>query len=130
MYSNGSNNKFSNRTNKIKNKMSKFEEKFKALVSEDKSEMEAKRSWSVVESAFVSKLAILKSDLIGLEIEEEDVKDTLEKAKVNAGKVITDRTVYLQNLIGCKNQLSDIENKITELKETIKFLEETHEELK
>ena len=110
--------------------MSKFEEKFKALVSEDKSEMEAKRSWSVVESAFVSKLAILKSDLIGLEIEEQDVKDTLEKAKVNSGKVITDRTVYLQNLIGCKNQLSDIENKITELKETIKFLEETHEELK
>lgn len=110
--------------------MSKFEEKFKALIKEDKSEIEAKRSWSVVESAFVSNLAILKSDLMGLELEKEVIENNLDLAKINSGKVITDRSTYLQNLINCKNNLSDIENKITELKATIKFLEETHEGLK
>lgn len=110
--------------------MSKFEEKFKTLVTADKSEVEAKRSWSVVDSAFISQLAILNSDLIGLKIEKQNAEDYLEKAKLNSGKLVSDRTIYLQHLIDYKNKLSNIENQITELEETIKFLKETHEELK
>ena len=110
--------------------MSKFEEKFKTLITADKSEIEAKRSWNVVDSAFISQLAILNSDLISLKIEKQSAEDYLESAKLNSGKLVSDRTIYLQHLIDYKNKLSNIENQITELEETIKFLTEIHEELK
>ena len=57
-------------------------------------------------------------------------KKKLESAKINSGENILNRDSYLINLVNCKNKLNDIENQITELEETIKFLTEIHEELK
>lgn len=110
--------------------MSKFEEKFKSVINADKSEIDAKKSWNIVNSAFVAKLALLNSELTELQFVKADAEEELESAKINSGKNILNRDGYLNNLVNCKNKLTDIENQITELEETIKFLKETHEELK
>ena len=110
--------------------MSKFEEKFKNALSADKSEVEAKKSWNIVSSSFISKLALLDSELTSLKFAKEEATSALEEAKINSGIVITNRDAYLNSLLLYKNKLIDIENQITELEETIKFLTEIHEELK
>lgn len=110
--------------------MSKFEEKFKSVVNADKSEIGAKKSWNIVNSAFVAKLALLNSELTELQFVKAEAEEKLESAKINSGENILNRDSYLINLVNCKNKLNDIENQITELEETIKFLTETYEELK
>lgn len=110
--------------------MSKFEEKFKSVVNADKSEIGAKKSWNIVNSAFVAKLALLNSELTELQFVKAEAEEKLESAKINSGENILNRDSYLINLVNCKNKLTDIENQITELEETIKFLTETYEELK
>lgn len=110
--------------------MSKFEEKFKNLLTEDESEKQAQKSWNVVNSAFLSKIAILESELVEAKFKEEDAESKLEQAKINFGKVVNDRELYINYLIYYKNSLIDIQNEVKELEETILFLKNTYEELK
>ena len=87
--------------------MSKFEEKFKSIVTADKSEVDAKKSWNIVNSAFVAKLALLNSELTELQFAKADVEEKLESAKINSGEKILNRDNYLINLVNYKNNLTN-----------------------
>ena len=108
----------------------KFKEGFKVLLKEPSDDVIAEKCWTKIDSAFVSKLAILNSDKFEEQIKVDELKEKLNKAKFNNGEEVTKREAYLNKLINLKNELTIAENNLTELTATIDFLTEVYEELK
>lgn len=109
--------------------MSKFEEKIKDLTNSDQSTISSKRSWNRVDAAFQVKIAKIKAELVEAKLNFEETKTKLELAKINNGKPVSNGEFYIMELIRIKNDLIDLENKITELDSTLTFLGETRDEL-
>ena len=109
--------------------MSKFEEKIKDLTNSDQATINIKKSWNIIDAAFQIKIAKVKAELVEAKLNFEETKTKLELAKINNGKPVSNGELYIMELIRIKNDLIDLENKITELDSTLKFLGETHDEL-
>ena len=62
---------------KLRIKCRNLKKKFKSVVNADKSEIGAKKSWNIVNSAFVAKLALLNSELTELQFVKADAEEKI-----------------------------------------------------
>ena len=76
-----------------------------------------------------TQIASLNGDTISLEDKVEDAKEALKLARVNNGKLITDRNEYVRNLLNAKNALTDAEEALEIHLEKIAFLQEQYDSL-
>lgn len=111
------------------NKMKSFVREVVAIISGDNAEATGQKILRQADSALKTQIASLNGDTISLEDRVEDAKETLRLAKVNYGKLITDRNEYVRNLIFAKNALTDAEEALEIHLEKITFLQEQYDSL-
>lgn len=85
------------------NKMKSFVKQFIAIVNGDDAEALGQKTLRQADSAFNSHIPSLEGDKIDLETEVEKAKEKLDLARVNNGKAISDRRLYISNLIEAQN---------------------------
>lgn len=111
------------------NKMKSFVKEVVAIISGDNAEATGQKILRQADSALKTQIASLNGDTISLEDKVEDAKETLRLARVNNGKLITDRNEYVRNLINAKNALTDAEETLAIHLEKITFLQEQYDSL-
>jgi len=111
-------------------KTNSFIKQFIATLKGDDNEVLAQKVWRQVDSALSSQINALSGDQIDYETKVEEAKEALTIARVNDGKLITDRSSYVSNLIYKKNLLTQAEEDLVSLQEQITFLKEEYETLK
>lgn len=112
------------------NKAKSFLKGFVAAIKGDDAEVLAAKVWRQAESGLTMQIAGLKGDLIRKEDAVTDAEEALDSARINSGKMITDRDQYVSNLISAKEALVRAEKELKNHQETIKFLEEEYANLK
>lgn len=111
------------------NKLNSFAKQFVAIIKGDDAEAMAAKVWRQADSALKVQIASLTGDTIKFEDEVSNAQKALDKAKVNFGKEISDRTAYVEALISAKNVLTLAEEKLNNHKETLAFLQESYDSL-
>lgn len=111
------------------NKMKSFVKEVVAIISGDNAEATGQKILRQADSALKTQIASLNGDTISLEDKVEDAKEALRLAKVNNGKLITDRNEYVRNLLNTKNTLTDAEEALEIHLEKIAFLQEQYNSL-
>lgn len=111
------------------NKMKSFVKEVVAIISGDNAEATGQKILRQADSALKTQIASLNGDTISLEDKVEDAKETLRLARVNYGKLITDRNEYVRNLLNAKNALTDAEEALEIHLEKIAFLQEQYDSL-
>lgn len=112
------------------NKLNSFAKQFVAIIKGDDAEAKSAKVWRQAESAFKVQIAALGGDLIRKEDAVAQAEERLAKALVNNGNEITDRDIYIENLISAKESLKSVEKQLAAHKETIAFLEEQYNVLR
>lgn len=110
--------------------MNSFSKQFVAIIKGNDAEALAAKTWRQAESALKMQIASLEGDLTRVEDAVEDAKEVLCTARVNGGKVINDRNVYVSNLIASKEALVKAEKALEAHIKTITFLKEEYSALK
>lgn len=105
------------------NKVKSFVKQFVASIKGDDAEVQAQKAFRQADSALQTQIASLRGDLIRLEDNVTEAKEAQENARINGGKLITDRNGYVENLLHSKNNLTLAEEALKDHKEKIKFLE-------
>ena len=111
------------------NKMKSFVKEVVAIISGDNAEATGQKILRQADSALKTQIASLNGDTISLEDKVEDAKEALRLARVNNGKLITDRNEYVRNLLNTKNTLTDAEEALEIHLEKIAFLQEQYDSL-
>ena len=111
------------------NKMKSFVKEVVAIISGDNAEATGQKILRQADSALKTQVASLNGDTISLEDKVEDAKEALRLARVNNGKLITDRNEYVRNLLNAKNALTDAEEALEIHLEKIAFLQEQYDSL-
>ena len=111
------------------NKMKSFVKEVVAIISGDNAEATGQKILRQADSALKTQIASLNGDTISLEDKVEDAKEALRLARVNNGKLITDRNEYVRNLLNAKNALTDAEEALEIHLEKIAFLQEQYDSL-
>ena len=111
------------------NKMKSFVKEVVAIISGDNAEATGQKILRQADSALKTQIASLNGDTISLEDKVEDAQEALRLARVNNGKLITDRNQYVRNLIDAKNALVDSEEALELHLEKIVFLQEQYDSL-
>jgi len=111
-------------------KAKSFIEGFVAAIKGDDAKAQAAKVWRMAESALTTQIANLKGDLILKENVVTDAQEALDSARINNGRSITDRDVYVSNLISSKENLVRAEKQLEAHQKTIAFLEEEYANLK
>jgi len=106
-------------------KVKSFVDEFTARVTGDSSKVQAIKTLRNADSALKVQIANMKGDVISLEDAVENANTTLQDAKYNHGKAITDRTRYVQALIVAKDTLTQAQEDLKDHNLTLTFLEET-----
>lgn len=112
------------------NKAKSFIKGFVAAIKGDNAEAQAAKVWRQAESGLTMQIAALKGDLIRKEDAVTDAQEALDNARINGGKPILNRDVYVQNLISSKENLTLAEKQLDAHQKTIAFLEEEYANLK
>jgi len=112
------------------NKAKSFIKGFVAAIKGDDAEAQAVRVWRQAESGLTMHIAALKGDLIRKEDAVTDAQEALDSARINGGKPITDRDVYVSCVISAKENLVRREKELEAHQKTISFLEEEYANLK
>ena len=111
------------------NKTKSFVKEVVAILQGDNAEATAQKVLRQADSAFKTQIASLTGDTIALEDKVEDAKENLRLAKLNHGRVISDRNDYISNLLRAKNALTSAEEALEQHTEKIAFLEEMYKSL-
>lgn len=111
------------------NKTKSFVKEVVAILQGDNAEATAQKVLRQADSAFKTQIASLTGDTIALEDKVEDAKENLRLAKLNYGKVISDRNDYISNLVIAKNALTSAEEALEQHVEKIAFLEDMYKSL-
>lgn len=111
------------------NKMKSFVKEVVAIISGDNAEATGQKILRQADSALKTQIASLNGDTISLEDKVEDAKEALRLARVNNGKLITDRNEYVRNLLNTKNTLTDAEEALEIHLGRIAFLQEQYDSL-
>lgn len=85
--------------------VSSFVKQFVAAVKGDDVKVQAERNYRQAKSGLKSQISSLEGDTINLEIKIEEAVETQKKMRINAGKPITDRDSYVENLIEAENNV-------------------------
>jgi len=105
------------------NKTKSFIKEFVAVVKGDDAEASAQKALRQADSALQTQIASLTGDTITLEDKVTAAKEAQVLARVNNGNVITDRSVYVRNLLNAKNAVTVAEEELKAHKEKIAFLQ-------
>ena len=111
------------------NKMKSFVKEVVAIISGDNAEATGQKILRQADSALKTQIASLNGDTISLEDRIEDAQEALRLARVNNGKLITDRNQYVRNLLDAKNALTGAQDALEMHLEKITFLQEQHDSL-
>jgi tetratricopeptide (TPR) repeat protein len=104
-------------------KMNSFIKQFVALVQGDDATVQAEKAYRSASAALTAHIAVAKADLLGHQEEVEKAKETLTEARLNSGKVISNRDNYVDALVNAKNALLKAEDALEAHEEYIAFLE-------
>lgn len=99
-----------------------FVRQFIAAVKGESDEVQAEKVFRQAQSAFATTIAARTGDTIQLEDDVQAAQEQLELCRVNEGKLITDRTVYIKNLIVAKNNLIRAEEALKDHEADLEFL--------
>lgn len=91
------------------NKTKSFVKEIVALLKGDDAEATGQKVLRQADSAFKTQIASLTGDTIALEDSVEDAKEALRLARLNNGQLISNRTVYISNLLSAQNKLTEAE---------------------
>jgi hypothetical protein len=108
----------------VKTTINSFVKEFKARLSGDDNEVLAQKTLRSANSALDVQISNMTGDLIGLEDSLEATEDNLVAARVNNGKAITDRSVYVSALINAEQKRLDAKENLESHIETLEFLKE------
>lgn len=107
--------------------MKSFVKEVVAILQGDNAEATGQKILRQADSALKTQIASLNGDTISLEDRVEDAQESLRLAKVNNGKLITDRNQYVRNLLDAKNALTDAQDALSAHLEKIAFLQEQYD---
>ena len=108
---------------KTTTKIKSFVKEFTAVVKGDDTEALGQKVFRQADSKLNSQIAQLRGDLISKEDALEEAKDNLRLARVNNGKLITNDSRYVENLMIAQNDIFKAEEALESLKTDIVFLE-------
>ena len=111
-------------------KVESFVNQVIAIIKGDNAEAIAAKIWRQADSAFKVQIAALSGDIVAKEDAVTNAQEVLNKSLVNNGKEITNRDLYIENIISAKKTLTQAEKQLAAHKETIAFLEEQYALLK
>lgn len=106
-------------------KTSSFVEQFVAFVKGDDAAVEAAKAERQAISALKAKIANLEGELVDAEQAVDDAKEAIKHARINGGRLISDRASYVETLVKAKNYLSGpagAQERIELKEETLEFL--------
>lgn len=98
-----------------------------AILSGDNAEATGQKILRQADSAFKTQIASLTGDTISFEDAVEEAKEVLRLARLNNGRLISDRSSYISNLITAKNNLIDAEEALEDHILKLDFLKEQAE---
>lgn len=107
-------------------KLNSFVKQFIAAVQGDDAEVQAQKAFRSADSALKVQIASLNGDVIKLEDDVQSAKETLASARINGGKVISDRNYYVEQLVNAKNRLTQAEKALKDHVAKVDFLTEEH----
>jgi hypothetical protein len=105
-------------------KTKSFVKEVVAILTGDNAEATAQKILRQADSAFKTQIASLTGDTIALEDKLEDTKESLRLARLNNGKVISDRNSYIRNLLDAKNAVTSAEEALEAHVAKLQFLQE------
>lgn len=108
-------------------KTKSFVKEVVAILSGDNAEATAQKILRQADSAFKTHIAQLNGDTIALEDKLEVAQEQLRLARLNNGKLISDRNVYIKNLLEAKNNLTAVEEEVEAHAQKLAFLMEQAE---
>jgi hypothetical protein len=106
------------------NKMKSFVKEVVAILKGDDAEATGQKILRQADSAFKTQIASLTGDTIALEDKLEDAVEALRLARLNNGKVISDRNSYVRNLLDAKNNVTSAEEALEAHNAKLVFLKE------
>lgn len=115
---------------KTKTKLNSFINQFVALLEGDQTQVQAEKAWRSAESALKSSISSMEGDIIEKEDAVATARDYLQKCRVNHGKMITNRHLFIECLIEAKNVLVEAEDDLEEYNNSLEFLKEEYANLK
>ena len=95
-----------------------------AILSGDNAEATGQKILRQADSAFKTQIASLTGDTIAFEDNVEEAKEALRLSRLNNGKLITDRSSYISNLLRAKNNVIDAEEALEAHVTKLDFLKE------
>lgn len=95
-----------------------------AILQGDNAEATAQKILRGADSAFKTQIAALTGDTISLEDRLEDAKEALRLARLNNGKLISDRNDYIRNLLQAQNRVVEAEEALDAHNAKLTFLTE------
>ena len=104
-------------------KVKSFIKQFAAILTGDSAEVTAQKTYRQAVSGLKTQIAKLQGDTLTYEDRVENAKEAAAKALLNNGQEITNRELYVKNLITTDNELNDAEEALEEHLELIAFLE-------
>ena len=110
-------------------KTNSFVRQFIAAVKGDDVEVQGQKAWRSAESALKVQIAALEGDTIELEDNVDKATEALDAARINGGKVITERDSYIENLFDAKEELVEAEDSLKAHLEELAFLKEEYAKL-
>ena len=99
-----------------------FIKEFQAVVKGETTTVQAEKTLRSAKSALQVQISNMEGDLITYEDAVETAKKGLKLARVNNGKVIESRGMYVTNLILAKNSLNQAEEELKDHHEVLEFL--------
>ena len=106
------------------NKTKSFVKEVIAILKGDDAEATGQKILRQADSAFKTQIASLTGDTISLEDRLEDAKEALRLARLNNGRVISDRNSYVRNLLDAKNSVTSAEESLEAHNAKLDFLKE------
>lgn len=111
------------------NKMKSFVKEVVAIIKGDDAEATGQKILRQADSALKTQIASLTGDTIALEDAVEDAGEKLRLARVNQGNIISDRNMYIRDLLSAKNNFSEAEEALEAHIEKIAFLQGEYDSL-
>ena len=105
-------------------KTKSFVKEVLAILAGDNNEATAQKILRQADSAFKTQIASLTGDTIAFEDNVEEAKEALRLSRLNNGKLITDRSSYISNLLRAKNNVIDAEEALEAHVTKLDFLKE------
>lgn len=100
-----------------------------AILTGDDNKAIAAKNWRKADSAFQSHISNLEGQTVDLEDKLQDAQEKFEKALVNYGKPIENRTVYMDAIIRAKNAVTEAQENLDNHMQNLADLREIHTNL-